>query len=198
MAPSSAIPIVDWKQLETDRAGFLAAIALALGKIGFMVVKNAPGFEPYVQQRMFRVAHTFFDSSAEVREQASIARTPYMRGYDAIVQTPSQLIETFQYGPDISPAVADHTDESEPIWRRMFYGPQTWPDEDALPEFRGVVERLCDSYLNLHHQLGELICDSVGAPPGSYDSLFDRSDAIPLAFLGRSYSLDYVRRGGTP
>ena len=58
---------------------------------------------------------------------------------DRIVQTPSQLIETYQYGPDVAP-IAHHEDESVPVWARMFYGPQTWPDQSALPEFRGAMQ----------------------------------------------------------
>ena len=114
---------------------------------------------------------------------------------DRIVQTPSQLIETYQYGPDVEP-IAHHEDESVPVWARMFYGPQTWPDQAALPEFRGAIESLTESYLSLHHELGELICESLGAPAGSYDKLFDRINPIPLAFVGQSFSLSHVHAGG--
>jgi isopenicillin N synthase-like dioxygenase len=143
-------------------------------------------------------AHAFFDSSEEVRAGASIAHTPYMRGHDGgPVQTDGQLLESFQYGPDLEePAVADHTDASEPIWRRMFFGPQTWPDEQALPEFRGAIENLCESYLELHHTLGEIICEILGAEAGAYDKLFDRANPVPLASLTHSYGLEHVHRGG--
>jgi isopenicillin N synthase-like dioxygenase len=112
------------------------------------------------------------------------------------VQTAGQLLESYQYGPDLAqPAVADHTDASEPIWRRMFFGPQTWPDERALPEFRGAIENLCESYLELHHALGSIICEILGAKEGAYDELFDREHPVPLASLTHSYSLSHVRRG---
>jgi hypothetical protein len=45
---SVAIPIVDWRKLHTDRAGFLADIKHALGDIGFLCLTNAPRFEPEV------------------------------------------------------------------------------------------------------------------------------------------------------
>ena len=192
----SPIPVVDWTRLETDRSGFLADVRFALGEVGFMVLANAPGFAPRVQARTFQEAHRFFDAPAEIRDGASIASTPFMRGYDPIVQSPSQLIETYQYGPDQPPAVADHKDPDEPIWKRMLIGPQTWPDERVLPEFRATIEALGSSYTRLHHELGELICESLGAPPGTYGSLFDKEHPLPLAFIGRSYSLAHVQRGG--
>eukprot|EP01046_Picozoa_sp_COSAG06_P086377 COSAG06_NODE_32982_length_497_cov_0.751256_1_plen_61_part_10 len=61
----------------------------------------------------------------------------------------------------------------------MFFGPQTWPDEQALPEFRGAIENLCESYLELHHALGEIICEILGAEAGAYDQLFDRANPVP-------------------
>jgi isopenicillin N synthase-like dioxygenase len=191
-----SIPIVDWRELSTNRASFLADVEHAMADIGFMCLTNVPGFEPEVQAHTMAQVHAFFDSSNEVKQSASIAHTPYMRGYDPIVQTMSALIETYQFGPDLEPAVADHTDQSEPIWKRMFHGPQTWPNEQALPEFRGTINNLTQSYLDLHHMLGELICEILGAPQEAYGELFDREHPIPLAFVGRSYSLSHVHRGG--
>ena len=47
----ATIPIVDWRKLHTDRAGFLADIEHAFGDIGFLCLTNAPRFEPEVQVR---------------------------------------------------------------------------------------------------------------------------------------------------
>ena len=73
------------------------------------------------QARTFREVRAFFDAAPAVKESASIARTPYMRGHDPVVQTPSQLIETYQYGIDTAP-VGEHDDRSQPIWKRMLQG----------------------------------------------------------------------------
>ena len=188
----AAIPVVDWRRSEADRAGFLEDVRHALRDVGFMVLANAPGFEPEAQARTFREARTFFDAAPAVKESASIARTPYMRGHDPVIQTPSQLIETYQYGVD-TPPVGEHDDRSQPIWKRMLHGPQTWPDE--LPTFRAAIEDLTASYLELHHALGALICESLDAPPGAYDALFDRDSPIALAFVGHSFSLAHVKEG---
>jgi hypothetical protein len=47
----ATIPIVDWRKLHTDRAGFLASLEHALGDIGFLCLTHAPRFEPEVQVR---------------------------------------------------------------------------------------------------------------------------------------------------
>jgi hypothetical protein len=47
----ATIPIVDWRKLHADRAGFLADIEHAFADIGFLCLTNAPRFEPEVQAR---------------------------------------------------------------------------------------------------------------------------------------------------
>jgi isopenicillin N synthase-like dioxygenase len=116
---ATTIPLIDWRKQATDREGFMADVLHALGEIGFMVLTNAPGFEPEVQARTMAQARAFFASpvrvpttlcswqppltgvprwQAHVKDGASITLTPHFRGHDPIVQSPSQLVETFQYG----------------------------------------------------------------------------------------------------
>ena len=68
--------------MESDREGFLADIQHALGDIGFMVLANAPGFEPEAQARTMAQARAFFGAADAVKASASIAHTPHMRGWD--------------------------------------------------------------------------------------------------------------------
>jgi len=143
----------------------------------------------------FAEVRRFFESSMEVRATAAVHLTPHYRGRTGAVQTPSQLVDTFQYGMDPEEASA-YEDESAPVWRRIFYGRNTWPDPAALPGFRPMVEALRAAYLELHHELGGLICESLGADAGRYDELFDRRDPCLAAFLSYGYSLAHIERGG--
>ena len=79
---AASIPIVDWRRVESDREGFLADIQHALGDVGFMVLANAPGFEPEAQARTMAQARAFFGAADAVKASASIAHTPHMRGWD--------------------------------------------------------------------------------------------------------------------
>ena len=79
---TTPIPVVDWRRVESDREGFLADVQHALGDIGFMVLANAPGFEPEAQARTMAQARAFFGAADAVKASASIAHTPHMRGWD--------------------------------------------------------------------------------------------------------------------
>lgn len=194
MATAAAIPAVDYCLLATDRPRFLREVHHALAEVGFLMLLNYPKFSAEFQGSIFTEVRRFFDSPGELRDTASIALTPYYRGHTGPVQTASQLVNTFQYGLEREP-VARHDDNSVPQWKRILYGPNTWPDASALPGFRPAVEALRGAYLELHHELGHLICEALGVDPARYDDLFG-DDCSLAAFLSYGYSLQHIERGG--
>ena len=132
------IPTVDWLDLEHDRDKFLSDLHYALSECGFLVLTNAPGLDDTFQQRAFREVRGFFDAPMDVKKSAHISNTPYFRGYT--LPTPAdrghgQVIENFQYGFEQEPLCA-HDDKSQPIHKRLFRGPNTWPKTDSLPGFQ--------------------------------------------------------------
>ena len=58
--------------------------------------------------------------------------------------------------------LCDYDDKTQPIHRRLFRGPNTWPDADYLPGFRPLIDDLNKRYHHLTHLLGEAIVESLG------------------------------------
>ena len=108
--------------------------------------------------------------------------TPADRGH-------GQVIENFQYGFEQDPICA-HDDESQPIHKRLFVGPNTWPATDSMPGFKPLIEQLTDTYHELTHQLGELIVESLGEDPAEFRRYFDRDEPYLAASLNHNFSLD--------
>ena len=188
----SEIPTVDWLDLKADRDKFMEDLRYALSECGFLVLKNAPGLEDAFQQEAFREVRQFFDAPMDVKKTAHISNTPYFRGYT--LPTPAdrghgQVIENFQYGFEQEPVCA-HDDDSQPIYKRLFVGPNTWPKTDEMPDFKPVIERLTHTYHELTHQLGELIVESLGEDPAEFRYYFDRDEPYLAASLNHNYSLD--------
>ncbi|OUU19345.1 MAG: 2OG-Fe(II) oxygenase [Flavobacteriaceae bacterium TMED48] len=188
----SEIPTVDWLDLETDRDNFMDDLRYALSECGFLVLKNAPGLDDEFQQEAFHEVRQFFDAPMDIKKTAHISNTPYFRGYT--LPTPAdrghgQVIENFQYGFEQHPLCA-HDDDSQPIHRRLFVGPNTWPVTDSMPGFRPLIEQLTDTYHELTHQLGELIVESLGEDPAEFRRYFDRDEPYLAASLNHNYSLD--------
>ncbi|MGI9327041.1 MAG: 2-oxoglutarate and iron-dependent oxygenase domain-containing protein [Pseudomonadales bacterium] len=190
--PMHEIPTVNWLELESNRDKFLQDLRYALSECGFLVLTNAPGLDDEFQQRAFREVRGFFDAPMDIKKTAHISNTPYFRGYT--LPTPAdrghgQVIENFQYGFEQEPLCA-HDDASQPIHKRLFRGPNTWPKTDSMPGFRPLIEELNLTYHRLTHQLGELIVESLGEDPAEFRQYFDFEDPDLAASLNHNFSLD--------
>ena len=194
------IPTVDWLDLEQDRDKFLSDLRYALSECGFLVLTNAPGLDDAFQQRAFREVRGFFDAPMDVKKSAHISNTPYFRGYT--LPTPAdrghgQVIENFQYGFEQEPLCA-HDDKSQPIHKRLFRGPNTWPKTDSLPGFQPLIGDLNGIYHRLTHQLGELIVESLGEdPPNFVSTLTSTIQILRRASITTSASM-YLLKTSVP
>lgn len=124
--------------------------------------------------------------------------TPYFRGWSKVdpkkfkSKIPPLLAqEAFQYSFDCKP-VAEHTDRTVPLHRRLFRGPNTWPDEQKFPLFRTNIEELTLKYHKLTHELGHLICESLGVDAGQFDRYFDFNDPDLAASLNRNLGMSII------
>lgn len=187
-----ALPTVDWLDRKANPPKFFEDLSYALSEFGFMVLTNAPGLGDAFQQRAFREVRAFFDSPMELKKSAHISSSPYFRGYS--LPTPAdrghgQVIEAFQYGFEQEPLCA-HDDASHPIHKRLFRGPNTWPDEGPLPAFKPLVEELNGIYHRLTHELGEAIVESLGEDPEAFREYFRFDDPDLAASLNHNYGLE--------
>ena len=189
---SLELPKVDWLDKESNPKKFYADLTYALSEFGFMVLTNAPGLSDEFQQSAFKEVREFFDSSKELKKTAYIGKTPYFRGYSLPNPPDSrfgQVIEAFQYGFEQEP-LCEHDDKSQPIHRRLFRGPNTWPDEKFLPGFRPLINDLNQRYHRLTHLLGEAIVESLGEDVEAFREYFDFEDPDLAASLNHNYGLD--------
>lgn len=189
------LPIVDFKDLQTDRAKFLGDLRHALANVGFLILANAPGFSDEFQQRMFREVRAFFDAPLEVKMKAHISKSPYFRGYtEPIEATEKRLakIELFQYGFEKTP-IAEPSDESVPLYDRIFRGPNTWPETDDVPGFQPAIEELTVAYHKLMHEVGHLVMECLGEDPVQFERIFDFNDPALGASLNKNWGMDDVR-----
>ena len=185
------LPEVDWLDRESNPSKFFKDLSYALSEFGFMVLTNAPGLSDEFQQHAFSEVRGFFDSPVELKKTAYIAKTPYFRGYSLPTPADSgfgQVIEAFQYGFEQDP-LCEHDDKTQPIHRRLFRGPNTWPDAQSLPGFKPLIDDLNDRYHKLTHLLGEAIVESLGEDVAAFHKYFKFDDPDLAASLNHNYSL---------
>ena len=189
---SLELPEVNWLDRDSDKSKFFKDLSYALSEFGFMVLTNAPGLSDDFQQNAFKEVRSFFDSPKELKKTAYIGKTPYFRGYSLPTPADSgfgQVIEAFQYGFEQEP-LCEHNDKTQPIHRRLFRGPNTWPDPEALPGFRPLIDDLNARYHRLTHLLGEAIVESLGEDVSAFHEYFNFEDPDLAASLNHNYSLE--------
>ena len=191
-ATSLELPKVDWLDRELNPDRFFKDLSYALSEYGFMVLTNAPGLSDEFQQRAFSEVRGFFDSPMDLKKTAHISNTPYFRGYS--LPTPAdrghgQVIEAFQYGFEQEP-LCEYDDKTQPIHRRLFRGPNTWPNAESLPGFKLLIDDLNACYHRLTHDLGEAIVESLGEDVAAFRNYFDFDNPDLAASLNHNYGLD--------
>ena len=190
------IPKVDWLDRSGNPDKFFRDLTYALSDFGFMVLTNAPGLADEFQQKAFKEVRGFFDSPMDVKKTAHISNTPYFRGYSLPTPADSgygQVIEAFQYSFEQEP-LCDYDDKTQPIHRRLFRGPNTWPDADYLPGFRPLIDDLNKRYHHLTHLLGEAIVESLGENIEAFHQYFDFHDPDLAASLNHNFSLEVYEK----
>lgn len=195
----TSLPLLNWEDVTRDRAKFIKELRLAMENIGFLVLTNVPGFEDEVQQRLFREVHGFFDAPDEEKAKADISLSPYFRGWSKVdtdkfagKYPPSLLAqEAFQYGFEEEP-VAPYDARDVPIYKRVFRGPNTWPDEKRFPNFRPSIEELRGKYHRLTHDIGHLVCESIGVEGEQFDEYFHLDDPDLGASLNRNFGTSVI------
>jgi isopenicillin N synthase-like dioxygenase len=166
----------------------------ALANVGFCVLVNHPDFVDESQKRWFSTVRHFFDASDDDKATGDIALSPYYRGWSKDKRAmegkiPAMLAqEAYQYGFD-QEKIADHDDKTVPIYKRLFRGPNTWPDAHKFPDFKPTVDDLTDRYHRCTHDLGHLICESIGADTAKFDHLFPFEDPDLAASLNHNFGM---------
>ena len=189
---SLELPEVNWLDKDSNPNKFFKDLSYALSEFGFMVLTNAPGLSDDFQQNAFKEVRSFFDSPKELKKTAYIGKTPYFRGYSLPTPADSafgQVIEAFQYGFEQEP-LCEHDDKTQPIHKRLFRGPNTWPDPEELPSFRPLIDDLNSRYHRLTHLLGEAIVESLGEDVSAFHEYFDFEDPDLAASLNHNFSLE--------
>ncbi|KAI9010250.1 hypothetical protein DFJ74DRAFT_686511 [Hyaloraphidium curvatum] len=179
-APSkdfSEIPILDYELSLTDRPKFLEQLRHALHVVGFMYLKNAPGFSAEDQERLFRLAHTFFED-VPLETRMKYHEDEHFHGF--LPPKNTQLIQWLHYSYGHPPH--DRNDESVPFIRRVIDGHNIWPDEPEVAGFQEAYERHLANCDALNRFLQRSVAEMLGLPQDSFDKYFWGPNGERLGF----------------
>lgn len=102
-------------------------------------------------------------------------------------------MEAYHFGYD-QPV---ETNPNAPLWKRVLNGSNQWPDANALPQFRPVIEEYHNRCESFGRTLGKHLCRMLGAPESYFTRYFedvqDSTDLYRLATLNHYFPLEEVK-----
>ncbi|KAJ5884745.1 Oxoglutarate/iron-dependent dioxygenase [Penicillium taxi] len=178
----TSIPVLDFSQTQSSstKTAFIASLREALINVGFFYIQNPP-ISSDIQSDITRNALALFDLSLEKKIDIEMVNSPHFLGYSRlgaeITAYKSDYREQFDFATELPAPGPD-----EPLYRNI-RGPNQWPDETALPDFRQALERYLDEVRILAESFTPLIAEALDLPPTAFDKAFDNPQQHKLKLI---------------
>ncbi|OOQ87247.1 oxidoreductase, 2OG-Fe(II) oxygenase family [Penicillium brasilianum] len=169
---ANSIPTIDYS-LSTSpatRPKFLSQLRDALVRVGFFYLQNHP-IPECLQEDLLAQSRELFQLSPEKKQEIDMASSKHFIGYvgmeDTVTVAKKDYRESYTLGYE-SPAPSP----DEPIYRNL-RGPNLWPDNSDLPEFRPVMERYMTEVRKLADEFKVFVAQALDMKPTALAHLFD-------------------------
>ncbi|EJD51176.1 Clavaminate synthase-like protein [Auricularia subglabra TFB-10046 SS5] len=186
----TAIPILDYNDLRTDRAAFMKELQNALINVGFLYLRNPPVDTEEAVAQLPR----FFDLPEEDKQRVGMINSPHFLGYTAVGSeyTRGQLDIREQF--DWATPLESTWKEGDPDFLRL-WGPSQWPPEETIPGFRAAMEKFLLDTDQLAHEFTSLVSEALGLAPEKLYEFFEPPGQIQ--HRGKMIKYPEVREGGS-
>ncbi|WP_299651070.1 isopenicillin N synthase family oxygenase [uncultured Tateyamaria sp.] len=163
------IPVLDWADAATDRAGFATALGKAVRETGFFLLTNSE-VPASLRADVFRHSNDFFNQPREAKAKLSILDTPHFRGWgkpgdESLDETRPEVDtkETFNIGYDLPP------DDPRVLADEPFRGVNRWPDiagfSDAMLAYYDACQAQASGLLSV-------MAEDLGLPADHFATHF--------------------------
>jgi isopenicillin N synthase-like dioxygenase len=175
------IPVLDLSLAAdpSNRAKLLSQLHDAIFNVGFLYIINH-GVSQEIISKLETLTPEIFDISDSSKLSLLQLNSPHFLGYSGFAEETTQgkpdLREQFDYATEL-PIVWDPNAKEEhgrnfskPYWRLR--GPNQWPSESELPEFKSTLLEYHDAVADLSYRFVHLVEEAFAIPIGSFDHFF--------------------------
>ncbi|MDJ1134782.1 isopenicillin N synthase family dioxygenase [Streptomyces iconiensis] len=178
---SDVFPVLDMTEADAGpraRAAFLERLRAAVHDIGFF---QLTGHQVTGAGKLLELTRQFFELPVEERDELSILKSPYFRGYSEVGRertkgAPDQRGQ-LDIGPECEPYVPSPGDP-EYLWLR---GPNQWPK--GLPQLRDAILDWTAQLTQVSHRLLRLILAALEAPEDFLDPVVSPDPHVHFKLL---------------
>lgn len=176
MSDFTEVPVLDYalSTSEETKPACLEKLKHALLEVGFLYVKNT-GVDTVLVDNVVRLGKAFFDLPEEEKLRLEMKNSPHFVGYsrlgNEITKSATDWREQFDLGTEL-PVPAD--DEPRYRWLR---GPNQWPPESSLPEFKKTCTEYMDAMGSFSEQFLSLVAEALGLERDLFAKYYEGSES---------------------
>lgn len=179
------IPIIDLEDAfdAQKRKVFLEKVRNALINVGFLLITNFERVGP--SQRDFEdiksQAIEFFSLPDSIKKKCEMINSPHFLGYTRLANeiTGGKIDwrEQIDLATELFPP-----GKNEPLYKQI-EGPNLWPDENSMPNFRPVVTSYIEKMTLLSKSFRGIVCEAIGLSPNDLDSYFKENQQCKMKLI---------------
>ncbi|KAK6203092.1 naringenin 3-dioxygenase [Scheffersomyces amazonensis] len=168
------IPIIDLK-LATDPATkpkFLQDLRHAIIEVGFLLLKNYEIYGPEQEdlEQIKGETYKFFDLPNEIKLGCEMINSPHFLGYSRLANEITASHTDWREQIDLATELPA-PGKDEPLYRNI-EGPNLWPKEEAIPNFKPTVTSFISKMSELSKQFRYLVVEAIGLDKHALDIYF--------------------------
>lgn len=172
------IPLIDIRKANStdpqEKAEFFKLLRYAVTEVGFLYLQHAPGLDKGFVDKVIEQCHLFFAQPDEDKAAIHMSKSKFFRGWtklgDERTQYQANLRENLDLGFELEPVKEDEVFGN--TWRKLFIGPNQWPDETKFPEFRPTLLTYIEKTYEAQMLLTRLILKIFDLPENTLDRYF--------------------------
>lgn len=181
----SSIPAIDLEQAfgRETKPEFLKNLRNALITVGFLRLTNFSAYGPTGQdfEGITQQGIKFFGLPEKEKKKVEMVNSPHFLGYtklgNEITSGKVDWREQIDLATELPPPA-----KNEPVYKQL-EGPNLWPDERLLPEFKPTVTSYIDKMSKLSSVFTRLVAEAIGLSPNALDRYFKENQQCKMKIV---------------
>ncbi|KAK9447975.1 uncharacterized protein V1518DRAFT_419358 [Limtongia smithiae] len=172
MSAFQEVPILDLSLADdpATKPELLLALRRALLDVGFLYITNY-GIPAELTERVIERGKALFDLDMDEKLKIEMKQSPHFLGYSRLANEITKGETDWREQIDLATELpAPGADEPRYRWLR---GPNLWPSDEVLPEFRMVYTEYIERMTDVSMRFTRLIAEALGLDADAFDKYFD-------------------------
>ncbi|KZW01905.1 Clavaminate synthase-like protein [Exidia glandulosa HHB12029] len=164
----TAVPILDYTLIGTDKPLFLSQLRHALIHVGFMYLQNSPVETKSLVEQIPRL----FALPQESKDALTMRNSQHFLGYTSFGKEFTKGARDMREQFDFATPHENRWTPGAPEYLKH-WGRSQWPSEDEVPGFRAVVEKYLAAVERLSYEFTQWISEALLLPTDALAPFFD-------------------------